>query len=57
MRKLSFILQYIINPKTVGAILPSSKFLALKMIKNINFHKAKFIIEYGPGTGVLLKIY
>jgi phospholipid N-methyltransferase len=52
MRNLSFLLQYITNPKTVGAIFPSSKFLALKMIKNIDFHNAKFIIEYGPGTGV-----
>ncbi|GAA0071070.1 rRNA adenine N-6-methyltransferase family protein [Clostridium sardiniense] len=47
-----FLLEYIKNPSLVGAIAPSSKFLANKMIDNINFEKAKCIIEYGPGTGV-----
>ncbi|MDM5356441.1 rRNA adenine N-6-methyltransferase family protein [Peribacillus sp. ACCC06369] len=48
----SFIYQYIVNPKTVGAILPSSRYLSNKMIKEINFKDAKYIVEYGPGTGV-----
>ena len=52
MSKLSFILQYITKPRTVGAILPSSKYLAKKMTQNINFESAKTIVEYGPGTGV-----
>jgi len=36
----------------VGAIMPSSKYLAKKMIETINFSKAQYIVEYGPGTGV-----
>ncbi|MGE7759742.1 hypothetical protein [Peribacillus sp. NPDC097895] len=44
----SFIYQYIVNPKTVGAILPSSRYLSNKMIKEINFKDAKYIVEYGP---------
>jgi len=52
MNKLLFILQYITKPRTVGAILPSSKYLAQKMIKNIDFASAKCIAEYGAGTGV-----
>lgn len=47
-----FVLEYIKNPKSVGAIAPSSKFLADKMVNAINFEKAKCIVEYGPGTGV-----
>lgn len=46
-----FVLEYIKNPKSVGAVAPSSKFLADKMINTINFEKAKCIVEYGPGTG------
>lgn len=55
MKKIdfSFIYQYIVNPKTVGAILPSSRYLCNKMIKEINFKDAKYIVEYGPGTGVI----
>ncbi|MGG3942986.1 rRNA adenine N-6-methyltransferase family protein [Peribacillus psychrosaccharolyticus] len=55
MKKIdfSFIYQYIVNPKTVGAILPSSRYLCNKMINEINFKDAKYIVEYGPGTGVI----
>ena len=49
---LSFIKQYITKPRTVGAVLPSSKYLADEMTSNINFNKATCIVEYGPGTGV-----
>lgn len=52
MEILSFIKQYITKPRTVGAILPSSKYLASQMIKNIDFNSASYIVEYGPGTGV-----
>ncbi|MHB8062875.1 MAG: class I SAM-dependent methyltransferase [Ruminiclostridium sp.] len=52
MEILSFIKQYIIKPRTVGAVLPSSKYLANKMIEEIDFSNAECIVEYGPGTGV-----
>lgn len=52
MRRLKFIMQYILNPRTVGAVFPSSHNLAEKMIDNIDFSKAQYIVEYGPGTGV-----
>ena len=47
-----FIKQYIKNPRTVGAIAPSSDKLAYKMVEDINFFNASCIVEYGPGTGV-----
>ncbi len=52
MKSLLFLFQYITKPRTVGAILPSSKHLAEKMIDTIDFNHAKYIVEYGPGTGV-----
>lgn len=48
----NFIKQYVKNPKTVGAIAPSSEKLAYKMVEDINFLNASCIVEYGPGTGV-----
>lgn len=51
----SFILQYITKPRTTGAILPSSRFLARKMMANIDFAGADCIVEYGPGTGVFTR--
>lgn len=47
-----FFLEYIKNPRNVGAIKASSKYLADEMMKTIDFKNARCIVEYGPGTGV-----
>lgn len=47
-----FLFEYIKNPRVVGAIAPSGKSLAEKMIDNIDFRNVKCVVEYGPGTGV-----
>lgn len=52
MNSLKFILQYALKPRSVGAILPSSKYLAKKMVANVDFCRLNTIVEYGPGTGV-----
>lgn len=52
MKELSFVLQYFMKPRATGAILPSSNYLANKMVEDIDFKNAKCIIEYGPGTGI-----
>ena len=49
---IKFLIQYIMHPRITGAILPSSKRLSRKMIKEINFDNCNCIIELGPGTGV-----
>lgn len=56
MEKFSFIKQYITKPRFIGAILPSSKYLANRMVEDINFEHAKYIVEYGPGTGVFTEM-
>ena len=53
MKGMPFIKQYVVTPASVGAVLPSSKYLADKMIHNIDFDNAACIVEYGPGTGVI----
>ncbi|MGE6259749.1 class I SAM-dependent methyltransferase [Heyndrickxia sporothermodurans] len=52
MKALLFLFQYLLKPRTVGAIIPSSKNLAQKMMDHIDFETADYIVEYGPGTGV-----
>lgn len=49
---LSFLSEYATNPRTVGAVFPSSKRLAQKIMGNIDFGNCQCIVEYGPGTGV-----
>jgi len=40
----------------VGAVAPSTKFLAEKMLENVDFDSAKLIIELGPGNGIFTDI-
>ncbi len=43
------------NLKTLGTITPSSHFLVDKMLRDIDFSKAKIILEFGPGNGIITK--
>lgn len=54
-KRKSFLKQFWEDKKMVGAMSPSSKFLAAKMLKNVDFKKAKLIVELGPGNGVFTK--
>lgn len=51
MQLITFLTQFIKQPKNTGAIAPSSKILAKKMVEAINFEEAQCIVELGPGTG------
>lgn len=46
-----FLWQFLRNPRRIGAVAPSSAYLARKMMEPIDFEKAQCIVEYGPGTG------
>ena len=50
--KRSFLKQFLKEKKMVGSMTPSSRFLAAKMLENVNLETAEVIIELGPGTGV-----
>ena len=52
---IRFFREFLKERKTVGALSPSSKFLAKKMISPIDFKKARTIVELGPGTGIFTK--
>lgn len=54
-KKANFLKQFWQEKKMVGAMSPSSKYLANLMLKNIDFKKARVLIELGPGTGVFTK--
>jgi phospholipid N-methyltransferase len=54
MKRLLFLIQYIIRTRTIGPIMPMSKYLDEKMIDIINFSNAKYIVEYGQVMAYLL---
>lgn len=52
-KKFNFFKEAVKNYKTSGTIVPSSRYLAGKMLRGINFSKAKVIVELGPGNGAI----
>ena len=52
-KKIDFFKVAVKNIKTSGTIAPSSRFLAQKMLKRIDFTTSKVIVELGPGNGVI----
>lgn len=52
MKSTTFFLQYLLFPRKTGAVLPSSDYLAEKMVESVDFQTARCIVEYGAGTGV-----
>ncbi|CAH1208464.1 Ornithine lipid N-methyltransferase [Paenibacillus auburnensis] len=52
---LLFAEQFIIDPRYIGSILPSSNYLVNKVVEGIEFDQANYIVEFGPGTGAVTK--
>lgn len=48
---LKFVKNFLLDFKSVGSIVPSSKYLAKKMIENIDINGKYKILEVGSGTG------
>jgi phosphatidylethanolamine/phosphatidyl-N-methylethanolamine N-methyltransferase len=48
---LGFFGRFLRNPTTVGAVLPSSRYLARALVGRLQLAPGELIVEYGPGTG------
>ena len=57
MQLITFLHEFIKHPKHTGAVAPSSKILAKKMVDVIDFNKAKCIVELGLVQESLRKNY
>ncbi len=53
MGVISMIKPYLIQPKILGNLFPSSKYVARKVAGNIDFNSASYIAEYSPGMGAI----
>jgi phospholipid N-methyltransferase len=52
---LLFARNFFRNPLMLGAIFPSSRFLVNNLVSQINWEKAKVVVEYGPGVGTITR--
>ena len=44
--------QFLSRPHVIGAVSPSSRHLAERMVEDLDLANARAVLEYGPGTGV-----
>ncbi|MFP5112537.1 class I SAM-dependent methyltransferase [Bacillaceae bacterium C204] len=54
-QSLLFFQKFIQNPKQIGSLWPSSRFLATKMVQPISWNEVSVIAELGSGTGVITR--
>ncbi len=52
---LFFLQKFIQNPKQIGSLWPSSRFLSKKMIQQVEWNEVGAIAELGSGTGVITR--
>ena len=45
-------MQFLLHPSSVGAVAPSSRYLAQAMVDAVDWSDCRSVVEYGPGTGV-----
>lgn len=49
--KINFLREYFSDPGAIGAVAPSSRILASRMLDGISLESATTVVELGPGTG------
>jgi phospholipid N-methyltransferase len=49
--KLLFLRNFLKHPATLGSVVPSSRFLTERLLRRVDFERARLIVEYGPGIG------
>lgn len=56
MSATTFAREFLRNWKSVGSVVPSSRFLAHRMIEAANVPRARRVLELGPGTGAITEV-
>lgn len=54
-RPLTFLKGFLRNPKEVGSVIPSSRDLIRRIMRQARIPETRVVIELGPGTGVVTK--
>jgi phospholipid N-methyltransferase len=49
--RLAFLQGFLTNPREVGSIIPSSRFLERRIVRSAGIEQARTVVELGPGTG------
>lgn len=50
---LVFARNFFKNPRMLGSLIPSSRFLIKQLLRDVKWNDVKVIVEYGPGVGTI----
>lgn len=50
---LLFAKNFLQHPRMLGSLIPSSRFLVDRLLRKIDWKRARTIVEYGPGVGTI----
>lgn len=53
---LGFFGNFLRNPTSIGAVLPSSRYLARALVGRLELRPGELVVEYGPGTGPVTSV-
>lgn len=48
---LLFARNFLKHPRMLGSVIPSSRFLINGLLKQVNWNRARVVVEFGPGVG------
>ena len=52
-RRFLFALNFFKSPTMLGSLIPSSRFLVNDVLNQVDWERARVIVEYGPGVGTI----
>ena len=50
---LLFSRNFLKHPRMLGSVIPSSRFLVNRLLRQVDWSRARTIVEYGPGVGTI----
>jgi phospholipid N-methyltransferase len=50
---LLFARNFLKHPRMLGSVIPSSRFLIKGLLRQVDWQRARVIVEYGPGVGTI----
>lgn len=50
---LLFSRNFLKHPRMLGSVIPSSRFLVKRLLRQVDWPRARTIVEYGPGVGTI----
>lgn len=53
---LGFFGNFLRNPGSIGAVVPSSRYLARALVGRLELRPGELVVEYGPGTGPVTSV-